>query len=363
MLDTNGIIKVTRLTQARHFDAARNLLYHNPARFIGLCESSQPHSAVERAFCVSSEDEMTIPHKSGIYQIVCIPTGKIYVGSAIDFYVRQYGHWNELRRGVHYNVILQRAWNKYSEAAFRFEVLEFAPAEQLIEREQWWIDHTKCTDRKIGFNILTKAYSALGLKMPPDVVERQRLRASKTWEGFVDPDGHPVPSITNLRAFCKKQGLSQSAMQRLAKGFPDFQSHKGWTHQDSPPRRPKPIPPRVDNTIVWEGFIDPDGSPVGPITHLEQFCHERGLEPTNMRSLARGRRSFHRGWSHVNAKPKTSGAELWSGFVDPEGQPVEIFNLAQFCREHGLTVTCMRMLMTGRLKNHRGWTYRKENDL
>lgn len=58
MLDTNGIIEVTRLTQARHFDAARNLLYHNPARFIGLCESSQPHSAVERAFCVSSEDTM-----------------------------------------------------------------------------------------------------------------------------------------------------------------------------------------------------------------------------------------------------------------------------------------------------------------
>lgn len=55
MLDTYDIIRVLRLTQARHFDAACNLLYHNPARSIGLCESQQPHSAIDRAFCVPSE--------------------------------------------------------------------------------------------------------------------------------------------------------------------------------------------------------------------------------------------------------------------------------------------------------------------
>jgi len=58
MLDMRGIIRVTRLTQARHIDAARNLLYHNSARSIGLCESSQPHSAIDRAFYVSSEGYM-----------------------------------------------------------------------------------------------------------------------------------------------------------------------------------------------------------------------------------------------------------------------------------------------------------------
>jgi hypothetical protein len=52
MLDTYGIMKGLRLTQARHIDAARDLLYHNSARFTGLCESKQPHSAVDRAFCM-----------------------------------------------------------------------------------------------------------------------------------------------------------------------------------------------------------------------------------------------------------------------------------------------------------------------
>lgn len=55
MLDIHGIMGVTRLTQARRFDAAQALLYHNLARFAGLCESSQPHSAAKRAFCVPSE--------------------------------------------------------------------------------------------------------------------------------------------------------------------------------------------------------------------------------------------------------------------------------------------------------------------
>lgn len=59
MLDTYGTIKVLRLTQARRFDAADNLLYHISARSIGLCEPQQPHSAVDRASFVSSRFEMT----------------------------------------------------------------------------------------------------------------------------------------------------------------------------------------------------------------------------------------------------------------------------------------------------------------
>lgn len=58
MLDTYGIIERTRLTQARRFDAAFNLLYHTHARPIGLCESSQPHSTVVAGFCVTSEGVM-----------------------------------------------------------------------------------------------------------------------------------------------------------------------------------------------------------------------------------------------------------------------------------------------------------------
>ena len=57
MLDTYGIIRVLTHTQARHVDAARNLLYHNLARPIGLCVCKQPCSAIGAGFlCVRSAD-------------------------------------------------------------------------------------------------------------------------------------------------------------------------------------------------------------------------------------------------------------------------------------------------------------------
>jgi len=58
MTQKYGIIKVLRLTQARQLDAAHALLYHISAQSIGLCESQQPHRAIDWAFCVQSEAEM-----------------------------------------------------------------------------------------------------------------------------------------------------------------------------------------------------------------------------------------------------------------------------------------------------------------
>lgn len=246
---------------------------------------------------------MTIPKVSGIYQILCATNGKVYVGSGINLQDRWLNHKSELNRGKHHNIMLQRAWNKYGATSFIFSILEIVSPDKLVEREQYWIDATGCCDRQKGYNILPNARSGLGMKMPADIVEKQRARFSKTWEGFIDPEGNPAPPITNLSAFCRDRRLSQSAMQSLAKGNANFQSHKGWTHQGSPPRRPYRGSPKGTNAIAWEGFIDPQGNPVPPITNLSAFCAEHGLEPANMRSLAYGKRQSHRGWTHKNAAP------------------------------------------------------------
>jgi predicted GIY-YIG superfamily endonuclease len=41
------------------------------------------------------------PHASGVYQIRCIPTGKVYVGSAVDLFKRWAQHHRTLRKGEH----------------------------------------------------------------------------------------------------------------------------------------------------------------------------------------------------------------------------------------------------------------------
>src|SRR5687768_12784577 len=65
------------------------------------------------------------PCSAGVYQIRCKPTGKIYIGSAVDLRARWEHHRGRLRRGDHRNRYLQNAWVKYGEVNFEFSVLEF----------------------------------------------------------------------------------------------------------------------------------------------------------------------------------------------------------------------------------------------
>lgn len=47
-------------------------------------------------------------------------------------------------------------------------------------------------------------------------------------------------------------------------------------------------------------------------------------------------------------------AKVW-WFISPHQEVVEIYNLAQFCRENGLTNTLMKHVYEGRQKHHKGW--------
>ena len=75
-----------------------------------------------------------------IYQICHTLSGRTYVGSTNNWKRRRGEHKSELRGGRHCNAHLQRAWNKYGEDAFVFNVLERLPLDQLVTREQFWID-------------------------------------------------------------------------------------------------------------------------------------------------------------------------------------------------------------------------------
>lgn len=90
---------------------------------------------------------------SGIYKILCVPTGKFYIGSSQDVERRRKGHWRALRRNAHYSPHLQNSWNKYGATAFVFSLIEVVPASELLAREQAWLDSTRCYDKVVGFNV------------------------------------------------------------------------------------------------------------------------------------------------------------------------------------------------------------------
>lgn len=99
---------------------------------------------------------------SGIYKITNAETGKIYVGSAVNLYLRKNGHFNSLRNGNHKNKKLQAAYNKYGKDNFLFEEIELCGREKLINREQYWMDLLGAVE--IGYNMNPIAGSALGRK-------------------------------------------------------------------------------------------------------------------------------------------------------------------------------------------------------
>ena len=78
--------------------------------------------------------------KIGIYRIRNLINNKVYIGSTKNMKVRWAKHKALLRHNKHQNTHLQSAWNKYGEDAFVFEVIEECKTEDLISREQFFID-------------------------------------------------------------------------------------------------------------------------------------------------------------------------------------------------------------------------------
>lgn len=89
----------------------------------------------------------------GIYKITSITSGKIYIGCASNVRTRINGHLYDLRKDKHNNSYLQRAWTKYGEENFIFEMIEKCDISNLHAREHYWVNELNCLDRSTGYNL------------------------------------------------------------------------------------------------------------------------------------------------------------------------------------------------------------------
>jgi group I intron endonuclease len=228
-----------------------------------------------------------MPRLSGIYAIIHHESGRHYIGSAVHITRRWSVHRAYLARGTHQNSYLQRAWAKHGEGAFGFFVLELVEPERLIEVEQEWIDrlwhkglYNRRRDaasnlgvkhrpesiakmreaqkgRRPSRETMEKAWAACrGIKHDPAFVARRtatmkgRVHAAETIERMrqsalkrspehlaaiaaslsrtyvvVAPNGQER-LVTNLKAFCRENGLSQGHLSAVVRG--ERRHHKGW---------------------------------------------------------------------------------------------------------------------------------------
>lgn len=110
---------------------------------------------------------------SGIYFITHLVSGRVYVGQSNNVRKRITIHRSLLRRGKHQNQRLQRAWDKYGEDAFDFEVLILAPLWALDSLEQAYLDDPETSH----FNIAKDA-AVVGRGRALSVETRAKISSS-----------------------------------------------------------------------------------------------------------------------------------------------------------------------------------------
>lgn len=110
-------------------------------------------------------------YKSGIYRITHAASGKTYVGSSSFIHQRWSQHRTRLRRGDHHCQHLQSSWTKHGESAFEFSVIEVCNRDDLLQREQYYLDTLKPK-----YNVLRIAGSAKGYKHSKETIEKMMGR-------------------------------------------------------------------------------------------------------------------------------------------------------------------------------------------
>lgn len=268
-----------------------------------------------------------IPACSGIYRITCVPTGRIYVGSAINLQNRRCTHFMRLRRNMHHNCIMQAAFNKYGEQSFIFEVLEIILIpEMLTAREQHWFKVLNPFGKK-GFNLARIAGSRLGTKQSPEAIEK--IRAINLGRKFPAEFGAKISQRQLGRNFSLETRKKIGDAQR---GRPS--TRIGW----------KPTPEAIERRR--RAMI---GHKLSEETKRRQAEARRGTKRSaetreKMRVAAMG---------HAPTNAKT--------FIltSPDGVEYVVQNgLPKFCKEHQLSPSTIAQVAKGHRKQHKGWTAR-----
>jgi len=123
--------------------------------------------------------------KNVIYKIRNVINGYYYIGSTVNSRKRFWAHRKDLRLGRHVCIHLQRAWNKYGEDCFKFEIVEQLDSkEALFPAEQRWLDEHFGKD--YCYNVAACADAPMR-----DASPELRARLAEKTKAWLERDGHP----------------------------------------------------------------------------------------------------------------------------------------------------------------------------
>jgi group I intron endonuclease len=219
-------------------------------------------------------------YKSGIYQIVNLANGKRYIGSSINLLVRKKKHFVELKRNKHHCVYLQNAYNKYGKENFKFEIVFYCDANEVLYYEQMGLDSY---NKKELYNICFIAGSCMGIKRK----EESNKKSSESKKGIKLSKEH----CENLRIAHTGYIMPEEQKQKIAiansgENAPHYGKH-GKNHHSS-----KPIYQlgKITGEVIkeWENAIEAGKFLNTNPSHISACCRKK-------RKSAGGFK-----WSYVN---------------------------------------------------------------
>lgn len=157
--------------------------------------------------------------KSGVYRILNTVNGKFYIGRAAHLQRRWNVHRCLLRANRHNNNHLQRAWNKYGEAAFEFTVIVHCEPDDLVIREQRYLDSA---DWSFLYNRSRDARTS----GTPSAQTRLKMSESAKRRGANRPRGWRPSAEAILKMRAAKVGKSLSPATQFAPGFTPWNKGK-----------------------------------------------------------------------------------------------------------------------------------------
>lgn len=139
-------------------------------------------SYIESSGASSHRNEVL--NSSGCYEILNTVNGKRYIGQSQNMKKRWTAHRWHLRRGAHHALPLQRAWDKYGEAAFKFLPILTCQKSMLTFYEQQLLDKAKPE-----YNLCPIAEATRGSKRSPEAC----AAISKRMQGNTILKGKKLP--------------------------------------------------------------------------------------------------------------------------------------------------------------------------
>lgn len=152
-----------------------------------------------------------------IYGIQNIITGKWYIGSCDNLYLRIRRHYYYLKHNTHHSKKLQNAWNKYGEDNFTVEILEKTNIErdQLLKLEETYI--TKYNSFEDGYNMIDKCFNYIHYKLTDQqkqkfansrkkqvvAIDRFTGKIIKQFDSVISAAQYFNEQSTNISSVCK----------------------------------------------------------------------------------------------------------------------------------------------------------------